>query len=250
MDDATADLLATLRSERPVVQCLTNSVVQGFTANVLLALGAAPAMVEIPGEAGVMADAAGGVLINLGTLHGDQPTAMVEAAASAHASGTPWVLDPVGIGALPVRTHLATTLLAHQPTAIRGNASEILALAGSGAGARGVDSTDDADTAADAADELARRTNAIVAVSGASDLITDGERIVRVPGGDTLLTRVTGTGCSLGAVCAAFLAVTDERFATVTAAHTVFARAAEDAATRAAGPGTFAMHLLDALSHW
>ena len=116
----------------------------------LLALGAAPAMVDIVDEAGMFAGVASGVLINLGTPTPEQRAASLEAAAGAVAAGTPWVLDPVAIGALPVRTALAHELVASRPTAIRGNASEILALAGLSAGGRGVDATDTTDDAAEA----------------------------------------------------------------------------------------------------
>ncbi|MFE7398069.1 hydroxyethylthiazole kinase, partial [Streptomyces sp. NPDC057557] len=112
-----------------------------FTANVLLALGASPAMVDLPEEAGPFARIASGVLVNLGTPHAEQRSAMIEAARAAASAGTPWVLDPVAVGALPVRTALARELLELRPTVIRGNASEIIALAGAGGGGRGVDSS-------------------------------------------------------------------------------------------------------------
>lgn len=139
---SVSTLLSRVRSEPPLVQCLTNTVVTNFTANVLLALGAAPAMTDIPGEAGPFARIASGVLINLGTPHAEQRMAMLEAAAAANDAGTPWVLDPVAVGSLPVRTALAAELLAMRPTVVRANASEVMALAGLGAGGRGVDATD------------------------------------------------------------------------------------------------------------
>lgn len=246
--DACAALLDEVRAGTPLVQCLTNHVVSGFTANVLLALGAAPAMVDIPGEAGVFAPVASGVLVNLGTLGGRQPEAMREAAAAAHTAGTPWVLDPVAVGVLPIRTALAAELLASQPTIVRGNASEITALAGSDATGRGVDATLGVDAAAGAARELAGWLDAVVAVSGPVDLITDGRTTVRVANGHELLTRVTGAGCALGAVMAAFAAVTDDRLVAATAASCAYAVAAEEAAARTAGPGSFAVGLLDALA--
>lgn len=123
-----------LRADGPLVHCLTNDVVVNFTANALLAIGAAPAMVDIPEESGMFAGVAGGVLVNLGTPHAEQRAAMEAAVAGAGEAGTPWVLDPVAIGALPVRTELAHRLRDAGPAVVRGNASEILALAGAGAG--------------------------------------------------------------------------------------------------------------------
>lgn len=248
--ETAAAMLWEVRDRSPLVHSVTNNVVTGFTANALLALGAAPAMVDIVGEAGLFARAADGLLVNLGTPAVEQRDAMREAAAGANEAGTPWVLDPVAIGALPIRTALAAELVAARPTAVRGNASEILALAGAGAGGRGVDASDDAESARPAALELARRFGAVIAVSGPEDLITDGSAVVRVANGHELLTRVTGGGCALGSVIAAFLGVRGDRsvLEAVVSAHVAYEVAAERALEFASGPGTFAAHFLDALA--
>lgn len=250
--EQAASLLAALRAAPPLTHCITNSVVTGFTANVLLAVGAAPAMVDIVGESGVFAGIASGLLVNLGTPTPEQRAASLEAVAGATASGTPWVLDPVAIGALPVRTALAHSLAELRPTAIRGNASEILALAGLSGGGRGVDATDSTDAAIDAARSLAVRFGSVVAVSGPVDLITDGERAFRLDNGHQLLTRVTGGGCALGAVMAAFLGAArangNAPLIAVAAASLVYTIAAERAAEVSTGPGGFAVALLDALA--
>lgn len=255
LGEVTATLLARLRHRAPLVHSITNGVVQGFTANTLLALGAAPAMVDITGEAGLFARAADGLLINLGTPAPEQRDAMREAVAGANAAGTPWVLDPVAIGSLPIRTALAHELVALRPTAVRGNASEILALAGLGAGGRGTDAADANTAALPAAAQLAEDHGSVIAISGPEDLIHTAGRTVRVLGGDPLLTRVTGGGCALGAVVAAFLAVCDETgdadaAAAVAAAHAVYglAASASAAAAGSSGPGSFAVRLLDELS--
>ncbi|MGW1895549.1 hydroxyethylthiazole kinase [Streptomyces sp. NPDC002004] len=240
--------LADVRTQSPLVQCLTNAVVTGFTANVLLALGAAPAMVDIPDEAGPFAQVASGVLVNLGTPHAEQRAAMIEAARAASTAGTPWVLDPVAVGMLPVRTGLARELLELRPSVVRGNASEIIALAGAGSGGRGVDSSHGVEAAEQTARELAHGTGGVVAVSGPVDFVTDGARCARIANGDVLLTRVTGGGCALGAVLAAFAVVDEDRFATSVAAVTVYTVAAELAAEKASGPGGFAVAFLDALA--
>lgn len=246
--DHAAALLDRVRASTPLVHCITNSVVTNFTANALLSLGATPAMVDIRGEAGVFARIASALLVNLGTPDEEQRDAAREAVAAARESGTPWVLDPVAVGGLPVRTAFAHELLDHRPTAIRGNASEIIALAGVGAGGRGVDASDSTESAADAAAALAAAHGSVVAVSGPIDLITDGTRIARVGNGDALLTRITGGGCALGAVTAAFLAVSDDAFAATVAATVSYTIAAELAAAQASGPGTFGPLFLDALA--
>jgi hydroxyethylthiazole kinase len=246
-------LLDRVRTTTPLVHCLTNSVVTNFTANALLALGASPAMVDVVGEAGPFARIADGVLVNLGTPLDEQRRTMREAVAAADDAGTPWVLDPVAIGSLPIRTALAHELVGWRPAAIRGNASEVLALSGTGAGGRGVDAVDSTDASADAARSLAFASGAVVAVSGPVDLITDGERTVRLANGDALLTRVTGGGCALGAVTAAFLGATEAprpgaaALEAVVAANLVYSVAAELAAAEASGPGTFAARFIDAL---
>jgi len=247
--DHACVLLSLVRETVPLVQCLTNAVVTNFTANAMLALGAAPAMTDIPIEADQFARVASATLVNLGTPHAEQRVGMREAARAAHEIGSPWVLDPVAVGFLSVRTQLASELLNFFPTAIRGNASEVIGLAGFGAGGRGVDSVDGAENALEAANLLARRYGSIVAVSGATDLITDGTDVIRLSNGHPYLTRVTGGGCALGAVTAAFLAVgRADRLAATAAATTVYTIAAEMAAEGALGPGSFSVAFLDALS--
>ncbi len=108
----TADLLEAVRARGPLVHCITNTVVQNVTANVLLALGASAAMVDVVTEAGPFARVADALLVNTGTPHAEPRDASVEAATAAVEAGTPWVLDPVAVGSLPVRTALAHELLA------------------------------------------------------------------------------------------------------------------------------------------
>ncbi|MHB1475007.1 MAG: hydroxyethylthiazole kinase [Dermatophilaceae bacterium] len=242
-----ADALTALRDRPPLVQCLTNIVVAGWTANVLLAVGAAPAMVDNPQEAGRFATLAGGVLVNLGTPYDDTARAMHLAVAGAKLMRTPWVLDPVAAGALGWRTDLAHQLLGEaRPTIIRGNASEILALAG-GAGGRGVESVDSPEAAVDAARGLAKQQQSVIAVSGPTDHITDGEQVVRISNGHPWLTRITGGGCALGALMAAFAAVVPDAVVAAAAATATLTVAADAAAEKARGPGSFAVALLDEL---
>ncbi|MBB1197481.1 hydroxyethylthiazole kinase [Curtobacterium flaccumfaciens] len=244
-------MLEAVRARAPLVQCITNTVVQNVTANVLLALGASPAMVDVPTEAGPFARVADALLVNTGTPHAEPRVAALEAVHAARDAGAPWVLDPVAVGSLPVRTALARDLLALRPTVLRGNASEVLALLGDSAGGRGVDSTvgtEDARVASVAASD--GRLVAAVAVSGAVDLlVAPGIGVVRVANGTDLLTRITGGGCALGAVVAAFTSVAPEdagaAAVAATAVHTI---AAELAARDAGGPGTFQPLFLDRLA--
>jgi hydroxyethylthiazole kinase len=240
--------LAQLRARAPLTHCLTNIVASSITANVLLAIGASPAMVIAEEEVGEFATIAGAVLINVGTVTAITALSMERAAEAAAAARTPWVLDPVAMGALAFRSGIAGHLLQHRPSVIRGNASEILALSGAGSGGKGVDSTADSADSLDAARALATRTGAVVAVSGATDYITDGAETVTIGGGDVLLTRVTGTGCALGAVMATFLGAGSSPMRSAVAASAVFARTAERAGAVARGPGSFATAWLDELA--
>ena len=243
-----AAALAALREQAPLVQCLTNVVVTQWTANVLLAVGAAPAMVDNPREAGPFATIAGGVLVNLGTPYEETVAAMHEAVQAAGGAGTPWVLDPVAAGAVAWRTGVAHELLTLAPPAIiRGNASEMMALAG-GLGGKGVESVHTPEAAIDTAAALARKHGAVVAVSGPVDHLTDGDRLLRISNGHRWLTQVTGGGCALGALMAGFAAVVEDALVAAAAATAVLTVAADVAAEGAAGPGSFAVRLLDQLA--
>lgn len=248
-----------LRERHPLVQAITNTVVQQFSANVLLAIGAAPAMFDHPADAAQFARVADALLINFGTATDAQLLAADAAIATMRGTGRPWVLDPVSFGAGDFRSQRIRQVLAQGPTVVRGNASEIMALAGSGTGARGVDSTDEVDAALPGAIALARRTGGVVAISGARDAVVavlDGKaQVARVAGGNALMTRVVGTGCALGATVAAYLGAVGNRrdagtaawFEATVAAHAHFALAGTRAAERANAPGSFAPAFLDAL---
>ncbi|MHA6523891.1 hydroxyethylthiazole kinase [Tessaracoccus sp. G1721] len=246
----TSAILAALRDTTPLVHCMTNTVVPEITANVLLAVGAAPAMIDLPEEAAIFATVASALLINVGNGLSEQHEGMRRGAAAADGAGTPWVLDPVAVGALPVRTQLARDLLAHRPTAIRGNASEILGLAGATGGGRGVDATDEVEAAVETARGLSAATGAVVAISGPVDVVVSPTRTTRITGGHPLMPLVIGTGCALGATVAATLGAGRDTHAAhdaVVAAHALFGAAGLTAAQHARHPGSFRTAWLDAL---
>ncbi|EPJ5578504.1 hydroxyethylthiazole kinase [Citrobacter farmeri] len=239
--------LKQFRTLSPLTHCMTNDVVQSFTANTLLALGASPAMVIEPEEARQFAALASALLINVGTLTQPRARAMRAAVEQANRAKTPWTLDPVAVGALEFRRRFCLELLALKPAAVRGNASEILTLAGESAGGRGVDATDAVTTALPAAQVLARQTGAIVVVTGEVDYITDGERTLRVTGGDPLMTKVVGTGCALSAVVAASCALPGNRIENIASACGWMKQAGLIASKTCHGPGSFIPAFLDAL---
>ncbi|MDR1507496.1 MAG: hydroxyethylthiazole kinase [Treponema sp.] len=239
--------LKRLREAVPLTHCITNVVVTNFSANVLLAIGASPAMAIASEESGGFAKIAGGVLINIGTITRIDKESMLIAAAAAQEAGTPWVLDPVAAGASEIRTNTIRELLPFKPSVIRGNASEIIAVSGAAGNVKGPDSTESSGTALPYAVELALKTGSVVAVSGEVDYVTDGKKIIAVPGGHVIMTKTTGTGCALGGVMAAFLAVTGPLRAAA-AASLVYAETGKRAAQAVRGSGSFAVKFLDELS--
>ena len=239
--------LRRVRAANPLVHLLTNEVVQEITANVLLAAGASPAMIVAEEEVGTFAPMAGALLVNVGTLYPARLAAMRLAVVAAGRAGVPWTLDPVAVGVLDYRSEACRELLAQRPAAIRGNGSEILALAGFAGAGRGVDSTAASNAALAAAEQLARSTGAIVAVTGATDYITDGHHTRATPWGHPLMTRVVGTGCALSALVAAFTAGAPDRLDAVAAACALAGLCGERAEAASKGPGSFKAAFLDAL---
>ncbi|HEX4354789.1 MAG TPA: hydroxyethylthiazole kinase [Polyangiales bacterium] len=244
---SVAETLALLRQRCPLVHNITNYVAMTISANVLLAVGASPAMVHAIEEVEEFVSISSSLLINIGTLSPHWVEAMHLAAERAVALGKPWVLDPVGCGATEYRTIVATELAALRPTIIRGNASEIMSLAGaSGARGRGVDSTRSSDAAISAAAALARQTGGVVAVTGVTDYATDGERLIAIDSSDALLTHSTALGCALSATSAAFAAIAPPLLA-ASAALAVYGAAGREAARTLNGPGHLPAELCDVL---
>ncbi len=247
--ESACETLSAIRKNSPLVHNMTNIVVANTTANALLAIGASPAMVDGPEEAPELSGVAGALVVNVGTVVPAQAEAMKLATAAAHKAGRPWVLDPVAVGALTFRTKLAADLLDNIPSVIRGNASEIMALAGQGRGGKGVDSIDSSVAALAGATELAKRTGAVVVVSGPVDYITDGNRTAEVANGNEMMPYVTGLGCTATALIGATLAVCDEPFYAATYAMVYLGVVGEIAAKNTAGPASLQLDIINGLYH-
>ena len=247
-DEGAGATLAAIRARAPLVLAITNYVSMDLTANLLLAAGASPIMVRSQDEVADVAGAADALAVNIGTATAEDIEIMVEATRAAVEAGKPWVLDPVGAGATAFRREASGRLAGLQPSVIRGNASEILALGGDAASAaRGVDSAVGSDEALDAAQSLARATGAVVAVTGAVDYVTDGHRLRAVTNGDPLMTKVTAVGCALTALVGAALAVEPDPLEAAVHALAILGVVGEIAAAEAVGPGSFRVRLLDGL---
>ena len=251
MKATTVTLLDKIRQDAPLVHNITNFVVMNATANILLSLGASPVMAHSRQEVADMAGMAGSLVLNIGTLSEAWIEAMLLAAQAANGHGIPVILDPVGAGATAYRTQTALRILREVDIAvIRGNASEVLALTDAKVKTKGVDSSVSlSEETADLAGAIARQHGCIVAISGEKDLLTDGDRMLRVTNGVPLMTRVTGLGCGLSAVVGAFCAAAggDDRLAAAAAAFGYYGLCGELALGTSDRPGSFFVAFLDAL---
>ena len=248
LSEKAAENLALLREKKPLIHNITNYVVMNYTANALLAMGASPVMAHAQNEVEDMVSFAGALVLNIGTLTDDWIASMVKAGIKASALGTPIILDPVGSGATPLRTNSAKQIIDQTKIrVIRGNASEILSLRHENSKTKGVDSIHSVDEAADTARILAEELQTTLAITGPVDLITDGQRVVRVSNGHPLMGYVTGTGCTATTAIGAFLAVDSDPVSATATALAFFGLAGEVAGQSASAPGSFMIQMLDAL---
>ena len=236
-----------VRDKKPLVVNITNNVVTNFTANVLLAAGASPIMSEGEAEADELVQIADAMVLNIGTLHPRQVEYFLKAGYCANKSNTPVVFDPVGVGATTYRNAVAERILNELKLAlIRGNYGEINFLSGIAGKVKGVDSISD-EVTIEPVRNLAAKKATLVAATGKTDYITDGVVVMENNTGHILLQSVTGTGCALSSLCGAFFAVADDKVSGVLAALAFYGAAAQKAAIQSPGPGSFAIHFLDAL---
>ena len=252
------DVLEATREKAPLVQCITNFVTVNDCANILLAAGASPTMADHILEVEDTIAAANGLVCNMGTL--ERTEAMLLAGKRANALGKPVVLDPVAAGANPYRQETAERLMKGiHFTAIRGNASEIRALASGEAAGSGVDvsladvvTRENLPQAAQMTQELARRTGAVIAISGVMDVVSDAEHTAVFENGCATMARVTGSGCMLTTLMGGFCAaVPDEPFTAACAAMAVMGVCGELAEEKRiknhTGNATFRTDMIDAV---
>ena len=242
-----------VRRTNPLVGSVTNSVTINFVANAQLAVGGSAAMVYLADEGEFLSGVGGAFYINIGTIIPLYEQSLPHIAGKLYEFGKPWVLDPVAVGIGTLRSCILTQFKAYKPSIIRGNASEIIALAGlwgldkaTKSNVRGVDSTDAVSSAKASAIALAKWTGGAVAVSGATDLVTDGSVVVFSHGGSHYFEKITGAGCSLGGVAAVFAAVANP-FVAALSASAIYNLAGQRAEQKATGPGSFQSEFLDEL---
>lgn len=234
LPDAAAEILARLRRARPRVHCITNGVAQAYTANVLLAAGAVPSMTVAVDEVAEFVAGADALLVNLGTMNPERHESAGIAVQEAREEDVPWVLDPVFVDRSTARLAFARTLIEGRPHVVRLNAAEFSTLAGAPA--------DDV-----APVQFASERATVVALTGQADLVADPTRRVTIANGDPMMTRVTAMGCAGSALIAACLAVEPDPWLAAAAGVLLIGIAGEVAAARAAGPGSLAVGVLDAV---
>ena len=229
-----AALLERLRARSPRVHCITNAVAQNFTANALLAAGAVPSMTVAPEEIAAFVARADALLVNLGTFDRERREATEIAVDTARRGNVPWVLDPVFVDRSAPRASFARVLNGRGPHVLRLNRAEFSALAGG-------EATPDALVA------YARDKAITIGLSGETDWVADGERFATIANGHALMAKVTAMGCAGSALVAACLAIEPDAWRATAAALIIIGVAGEVAAARAAGPGSFAVAIVDAL---
>jgi hydroxyethylthiazole kinase len=240
--------LNAIREKSPLVHNITNYVVMNNTANALLSIGASPVMAHAIEEVTDMVNIASALVINMGTLSEKWVDAMIAAGSAANRKGIPVVFDPVGAGATPYRNMVADSIVKLcRPDIIRGNGSEIMALAKEHVKTKGVDSTASSNSAIEAAKRLASQTGAVVVISGPEDFITDGVTVLSVKNGSLLMPKVTGMGCTASAIVGAFAAVNPNYLEAATHAMAAMGVTGEIAARKSEGPGTMQLNFLDEL---
>ncbi len=250
LNEKAAENLNKIRKEKPLIHNITNFVVMNFTANILLSMGASPVMAHAKNEVEEMVSLSQALVLNIGTLSDSWVGAMIKAGEKASQANPkiPVILDPVGSGATNYRTETTADIIQKTDiTVIRGNASEILSLHNVDTKTRGVDSVHAVTESLETAMKMAKRTNAAIAITGPTDIVTDGERVVNIENGHPLMACVTGTGCAATAITGAFCSVDEDPLSASATALAFFGFAGEKAAKTAKAPGSFKTALIDAL---
>jgi len=214
-----AQLLENTRKTAPLIHNITNYVTVNDCANILLAVGASPIMADDSLEVEEITSLCAGLHINIGTLNARTIQSMLLAGKRANALSRPVLLDPVGAGASKLRTDTANRLLAEvQFSVIRGNISEIKALALGAGTTRGVDAdvadritTETVGNVAAFAQAFSKKTGAVIAITGAIDLVVDENRAYVIRNGHPMMATITGSGCMLSAMTTAYVAANPDR---------------------------------------
>ena len=243
-------ILEKIREKSPLVHNITNYVVMNNTANALLSIGASPVMAHAMEEVEDIVRISSSLVINMGTLSENWVKSMLLAVKEAKNSATPFVSDPVGVGASAYRTATALKIIeTATPSVIRANASEIMALAQLSQSTKGVDSTIDTQNALEGAILLSKKLNNTIVISGAVDYVITNDSVTKILNGSSLMSKVTGMGCTATAIVGACIAVENDYHKAATTAMVIMGIAGEMAENSSKGPGSFQACFLDSLYH-
>jgi len=251
-----ADLLKDVQHKKPLVHHITNYVTVNDCANVTLAIGASPIMADEVAEVAQITSISASLVLNMGTLNQRTVKSMIAAGKEANSQGIPVIFDPVGAGASNLRNQTAKMILKEiKCSVIRGNISEIRYLAGENAKTKGVDASegdlsDDITESIEVAKSLAKKYNCVVAITGATDIISDGIQTISINNGHQMLGSVTGTGCMCTSLIASFSGATSNYLLAAAAGILTISIAGEIAFDRAgkAGLGSYHMAIIDEIS--
>ncbi|HAA24996.1 MAG TPA: hydroxyethylthiazole kinase [Ruminiclostridium sp.] len=254
-----SDIFDNVKRLKPLVHHITNYVTANDCANIVLAIGASPVMADDPEEVDEFVSMSRALVINLGTLNKRTAESMLRAGKKANELGIPVVMDPVGAGASSFRNRTAEKIIQNiKLTVIRGNMSEIKAIAGLGSSTRGVDASDqDINTSKDLwyakniCENLSERLGCVIAITGATDIVSDGRKTVFIRNGDKMFSSITGAGCMCTSLIGTFCAVCDDYVAAASAGILALCISGEKAVeklTRAdSGSGSFRTFLIDSV---
>ncbi|MDO4641873.1 MAG: hydroxyethylthiazole kinase [Neisseria sp.] len=246
---SVAEMAIAVRRRNPLIHNITNYVAAPFQANALSAIGASPIMADAIEEAADMTRLADALAVNIGTLNHNTIAAMHLSMQAAFEKDIPIVFDPVGIGATPFRKQTALELLEKHPVSIiRANAGEIAVLAGAAHSSKGIDAGNEVSAALQNARQVAKHYRCTVAMTGATDYITDGTQTYLCHNGHPMMAALVGTGCTSSSVVAAFVAThPDKPTVAAAAALAYYGLCGQTAAASAQGPGSLQPAMLDAL---
>ena len=244
-------LISDIKSRSPLIWNISNFVSMDIAANMLLAIGASPAMAHAIEEADAFASICsainGAATINIGTFDNEWQKCAIKVAKSVTMNKVPWVLDPVGAGASDYRNKNAMELLNLKPTVLRGNASEIISLSGIKSSGKGVDTTSSSNEALDAANLIANRYDTIVAVTGEIDYVTNSSKTYAIYGGNEMMTKITATGCALTCLIGAALTSEQEKLEATANIMGIYSVACDLALQKANGPASLRTELIDTI---
>ncbi|HHV31893.1 MAG TPA: hydroxyethylthiazole kinase [Clostridiales bacterium] len=250
------DILKSIRATKPLIHHITNYVTVNDCANITLAVGASPIMADDLGEAADITSISSALVLNMGTLNERTIESMLAAGKQANAIKIPVVFDPVGAGASELRNKTVERILREvKVSVLRGNMSEIRFLAGLHATTKGVDASDaDLQGGLEIGHSIAKTTakkyGCVAAITGPTDILSDGRRTVLLQNGTKLLSNVTGTGCMCTSLVGSFCGASKDFLAAAAGGVLCMSLAGELAAEQAGetGNGSFHMAIFDAVS--